>query len=259
MRDPWFPVTCMLLVVLAAWLGMRGPLPHQIPAFINKWQTLISGLMAVGGAALAYIVARQQLMQGNQLERNRRKRKFDAERTFLPVSLSRIIDYAEASSASLDKILGLIPSERVPRELSEEFQVPPFPKEVMPALREFIEYADDLDVSLLLNLTSWMQIHDARLRGAKRDISIDGVLVSRLNMEGYLCDAVILHAAASAVFRFARREVQTLPVAVSWDQALSSLQLLHLCPDVEQRARERIGRLRELYPTPFDQLREKYV
>ena len=46
MRDPWFPIALMLIVLLTAWLGILGPLPDDFFTLLEKWQTLAAATVA---------------------------------------------------------------------------------------------------------------------------------------------------------------------------------------------------------------------
>jgi hypothetical protein len=65
----------MLIVLLAIWLGILGPLPNGIEAWFVKWQTLVAATVASTVASIAaYIAFRnttRSLDHNEELERRR--------------------------------------------------------------------------------------------------------------------------------------------------------------------------------------------
>ena len=85
-RDPWFPIAMMLVVVLAAWLGIAGPLFDDLAAkgiyeVLKGWQTAIVALTA--GIGLVRQACSRLDRDGN---RNLRK-------TMTAANPSRLIDF----------------------------------------------------------------------------------------------------------------------------------------------------------------------
>lgn len=53
MRDPWFPIAWMLVILLTIWFGIVGPLPVGFTAWLQQWQTLVAAVVASGAAYIA--------------------------------------------------------------------------------------------------------------------------------------------------------------------------------------------------------------
>jgi hypothetical protein len=50
MRDPWFPASLILIVLLAVWLSIFGPMPDGFASWrqtLKEWQTLTGALVAL--------------------------------------------------------------------------------------------------------------------------------------------------------------------------------------------------------------------
>jgi hypothetical protein len=87
-RDPWFPVALIGILVLTAWLGILGPMPDGVSAWLKEWQTLLSAVIAVGAAYVAFQNTTRALRHSEKLETNRRSRKHAAVRAVLPLALA---------------------------------------------------------------------------------------------------------------------------------------------------------------------------
>jgi len=74
MRDPWFPLLAMLVVLLAAWLGVFGPMPNGFVESLRHWQTLVGAGVAVLAASVAVWNTTRSLAHAKTLEAERRLR-----------------------------------------------------------------------------------------------------------------------------------------------------------------------------------------
>jgi hypothetical protein len=211
MRDPWFPIVALLIVLLGVWLGIFGPLPNGVATWIHQWQTLIAATVASLVASIAALIAFQNtsrsLTHAQALENNRRKRKHAAVRAVLPLALAQANTYAEQSARTLNNLMSacveeLLPSGVAPKKLQQQL-----PSETLEMFAEFIEYSDDVDVSLLETLVAHIQIHDSRLHGLVQDNndSEEANCIVQNEIEGLILDAASLYAGVAALFDYARR------------------------------------------------------
>ena len=96
MRDPWFPIACMLIVIFTTWLGIAGPLPDGTVGWLQKWQTVLAALLASVVASIAAYIAFQNttrtLRHTEQLKRKERSRKHAAVRAVLPLALAQVVN-----------------------------------------------------------------------------------------------------------------------------------------------------------------------
>jgi hypothetical protein len=116
MRDPWFPIILILIVLLAVWLGIAGPLPEGFPAWLQKWQTLAAALVASIAAYIAFRNTSRTLNHAEKLESNRRNRKHAAVRAVLPLALAQVTGYAERSARALNELMGRMRRRGASRE-----------------------------------------------------------------------------------------------------------------------------------------------
>ena len=82
------------IIVLAATPGIISR--WQIVPWLNKWQTLIAGIIAFIGAAWTVAAIRQQIKQVAGSEERRRKREEIAARAALPIAQIEIFKFARA-------------------------------------------------------------------------------------------------------------------------------------------------------------------
>src|SRR5262245_52086306 len=92
-----------LVVMLLPWMQPKG---------IADYQELISGILALIGAAAAVVVVNRQIRQTQEIEEarraaedERRERRHYAARVMLPHALNSVWEYARASGDELRKIL----------------------------------------------------------------------------------------------------------------------------------------------------------
>ncbi len=226
MRDPWFPIAMLLIVVIAIWLGIVGPMPAGFTKWLQSWQTLAAAGVASFAAYIAFRNTTRTLCHAERLETNRRSRKHAAVRAVLPVALSQVLGYAERSARALTVLAGRCQNEALEPIIASDAIVEPFPDETLKTLAEFIEYSDSVDVTVLESTVAWIQIHDARLRGIvqdNRDLQHRHVIM-RTEIEGRIIDAATIYAGAAAFFEYARRRAAAPPVVVTWDDVTRALR-----------------------------------
>jgi hypothetical protein len=166
-RDPWFPIALMLIVLLTCWLGIVGPLPHGFATWLQQWQTLFAATVALFASGVAFHNTTRSLRQSVEQETGRRKRKHAALRAVLPLALSQVLHYAERSARALDQLAVQCQGRKfecLPRLCASESLIQPLPSDTLETLADFIEYSDSLNVVVLEDMVAWIQIHDARVR-----------------------------------------------------------------------------------------------
>lgn len=230
MRDPWFPVVCLLIVMIGVWLGIFGPLPSGVTNWVHHWQTLIAAVVAATIASIAAYVAFQNtertLKHNEHLERHRRARKHASLRAMLPLALSKISEYAEDSADALNRLVDQCQNETLPKHTPFADLPVELPSDTLEILTDLIEYSDDLNVSVLEATVAWIQIHDARVRGMMRDNDDPNALnmVRRIQLEGSIIDAASIYAAAGTYYDFGRQLTANPPNTVTWDNVRNALR-----------------------------------
>jgi hypothetical protein len=199
--------------------------------FIYEYQALIAGILALLGACRTVRVINKQIRKSGEIEDERRRRQNLAARTVMPVALTELIDYSDASLVFLAKFT---PDEYGLPKLSGPADVPAVPSEAMLTLRLCIEFGETAVAEAISDLISKIQIQYSRLDTIK-NWSDEGKLVTQSNLNTYTVDALEVHARAARLFPYARRDETFTPLIPSAD-------------DIRQAARSRdISQVGELY------------
>jgi hypothetical protein len=252
MKNPWFPIALMLIVVLTVWLGIFGPLQDGFWNGLQKWQTLVGATVALIAAGFAIWNTTRSLRQNKQFEEQRRTRKHAALRAVLPLALSQVSEYAERSAHALDDLASRCSGGALPRMAASGDLVQPLPSDTLKTLTDFIEYSDNLDVAVIESTIAWIQIHDARLRSLVKRNRTQRVI--RAELEARIIDAASIAAGAGTVYEYARRQETQLQHTLPWAavrNALGSMrfwenehpELYAILSGREQRSAGPFGRL----------------
>ena len=157
---------------------------------IERWQTLITGLIAVGVAYWTIRPLKEQIsLQKSQMEDDKLRRKESEQRRTLAVraamteALSQLSVYAKESAGALNTDTG----------------APPVPSEAVRVLHSAIEFIDAEASSAVFELVSFVQVHNARLSG---HIARGGAR----NLEDRLYDTAKLYALTDRLYPYARNE-----------------------------------------------------
>jgi hypothetical protein len=231
-------------------------------AWLHNWQPLVGATVALIAALIAvyfgYRNTTRSLDHAGKLETRRRRRKHAAVRAVLPLALAQVLDYAERSARALDELLNACDGEELPSNTAPETLAQPLPSETLKALADFIEYSDDVDVSVVEATVAWIQIHDSRLRGLVEDNhDPSGTrMVLRTGIMARIIDAASIYAGAAAVFEYARRQREQLPRILTWDAVTHALRNMHFFDDEYPGLHEMLARREALSAGPFERLRE---
>jgi len=178
-----------------------------------QWETLLTGIAAVIAAGLTIVKLSQQINQTEQLAADHRRRRARAARAMLPLALSEIGEYSTdciIGSYALRLCFqddGTFDWSRVDTTLAA-WPIPRLPENVLPVLKECIEFCDDSPAESLAVLVRHFQVQNLRLA---QDISWlrrnDGVhSISLTDIELRMLDAAELYARAGLLLPFARGE-----------------------------------------------------
>jgi hypothetical protein len=246
LRDPWFPAILALIVLLAVWLGIIGPLPAGVTNWIQGWQSLIAATVASIAAYIAFSNTNRSLAHSEKLETNRRKRKLTALRATLPLALAQMNEYAYETAQSLNTLVANCDGDILPAGAVKDDFVSPLPPETLKSLTEFMEYADSVNVNVLASTVALIQIHDSRLRGIlrdNRDASRSSVTL-RSNLEGGIVTAATIFAGAASGFDYARRREKHLPgeLELLWADVRRSLSSMGFGEEEYPRLHEIVER-----------------
>lgn len=257
MRDPWFPIILMLIVLLGVWLGIFGPMPDGFAKWLQGWQTLVAAVVAAVAVVVAFKNTDRSLAHAGTLETNRRRRKHAAVRAVLPLALSQVIAYVERSARALNDLVSKCEGETLPAGVVAESLVQPLPSETLKSLADFIEYADTTSVEVLKSTLAWIQIFNSRVRALvqhNNDPAKTWVVV-RTELEGLIVDAATIYAGVASAFDYARRRRGQMPTELSWDAVIGALRNMRFWDDEYPRVYQIVEGRRSTSTGPFEPLR----
>ncbi len=256
MRDPWFPIALLIIVLLVVWLGIIGPMPGGFSSWLQSWQTLAAALVASIAAFIAFRNTSLTLKQSEKLESHRRNRKHAAIRAVLPLALAQVTNYAARSVHALNNLVNLCVDESLPVEIAPKELAEPLPSETLKSLAEFIEYSDSIDVSILESTVAAIQIHDSRMRSLVQDNQdpSSGRVILKIEIENYIIDAASIYAGAASAFDYARRRQPHLPTTLPWDSVRGALRNMRFWDEHFTALYEALDRLEMTSSGPFEKL-----
>lgn len=188
-------------------------------AFIDQWQTLISGVLAITAALIGAVLLYHQTRQVREFELHRLGRRHAAARSTLPLVLSSIMEYAQTIGRDLRRLFLAAQGDHVQREALIAWEVPPVPQGETAALAGVIEAAS-IDVGdAIADLIGNLQVQAGRLRRLHADVAAgtaDRRHIPKSEIEEYIQDIADIYARCELLFDYARREadmVQPFPLA----------------------------------------------
>lgn len=143
--------------------------------WLYNWQTLLSGVLALGAAVWAGKLLRAQIAQADVLHQKDVERSHNAARVALPMALSEVSQYVQKIADQVaDELEKYQPgSELVPRAelVRQGAEVDPFlpvvlPKDVIPLFQAFVQtLTDQSSIRHVAELLSSIQILNSRYQG----------------------------------------------------------------------------------------------
>jgi hypothetical protein len=198
---------------------------HDFSGCLYDWQSLIGAILAISAAAIGSILLYKQILQSDRHEKKRVERRLIAVRASLPLTLSQICEFA---SDSFGQLLAAR-SERSDDELgplAAGFSPPSIPMTVISALQEVLEATDDPKIiDLISEIIREIQLISARCNSLLDPHEISGNFRICGKMDEYILQCARLHAISGSLFPFARRETDSSPDCIKWDQVYSFLFL----------------------------------
>jgi len=172
-----------------------------------QWETLVTGLVAIGAAWWTVRGIRDQIRQTARIADDKRKRSERAARAMLPLALAELADYARACLIGLNGLRSMFKPDGGRNEAIVSTWAPPdIPESVLPIFRECLEFMDDAPADALTNLVKQLQIQHSRLVGHTDILRADAgsQLVVWHNIQTAIRDAAETYARGSLLLIFAR-------------------------------------------------------
>lgn len=189
--------------------------------WLEKWQTLAAGVMALGAAIATVLYIRKQIAQVYELSEVQRARELLAARAMLPVTLSRLCSHAEACVGAL-----------LPHYMADNdgvvqraaFIVPSIPKDDLSDLVLCVRHGDTTLQQAVSKLLSNLQVQTSRLR----DFAAAMENYHGSDVSEFIADAVEVYARASSLFDFARQETDEVSENPTLQEMQSAANNLHI-------------------------------
>lgn len=194
-----------------AWLAAQ----FQTNGWIDHWQTLITGGLAIAAAFIGGLFINRQIAAARQADAEARRRKLDAARATLPLTLSALSEYATGCNKALKMLHGTQDSGSIPKQADPAPTVV-VPVDVIVELRLLIEFGDAPVGTAIRKLLSELQVQIARIATMTKQLKQgydDDHSITVLNVETYMIDTADIYARCAALFDFARGKTDTLPGA----------------------------------------------
>ena len=174
--------------------------------WLYDWQTLISGLLAVGAAYWAGRLIQKQIAQNDDLHRKELSRRHNAARAVLPLALSEISEFCQKIADNVaDEIEArskegyidwttALDSEDSPKQLTSQ----DFPESTISTFQAFIETLTNKEnIRHVADLISSLQILNARYT----NLNLNQIGVVR-NLYGLLIDTAKVKLLNDSIFNY---------------------------------------------------------
>tara|TARA_R110002110_G_scaffold165784_1_gene366089 strand:+ start:50 stop:826 length:777 start_codon:yes stop_codon:yes gene_type:complete len=223
------PILSLLVIGLIVGLSARANVE-----LVREWQTLITGFLALGGAAVTVIGIRQQLKQSDDHFAEEKRRKAEATRAVAGMALADLIGYTRETAEWLSRVPE---TEAAPNEedfATLEQSYPRWSEQAIARLANACEFADAADQQNIANLLLALQVRGSRLEGLWEEVQASmgrerqGVMRSRREAElaRQVFDTAMLHASLDGLFKWARGGGNRLRSEVSSGSVHNALRVL---------------------------------
>jgi hypothetical protein len=180
------------------------------------WETLVTGILAVGAAWLTIWLTLRS-------ERRQLWREANAARATLPLVLSEVVNWTLPYIGALLELMAQTDAfGGIELDARQAFRRPETPKHLIPELKDVLRSTDDPRVIGRITLmVGKMQVLAARIDG----MTDRSMVVTPDNIAGHITDLLIIHAQAESLFNYARRRSETTAATLSWSDVLKPLDI----------------------------------
>jgi hypothetical protein len=186
----------------------------DFPKWIAEFQTLISGVMALGAAATTVFFLSRQMRQVELFERKMEDRENRSARPLLAFVLVKLLNYSESCFQQLRKL-----EEKVVSSGEDDFDlplnlaIPSLPADTFSTLQMNLKFGSESAISAVTKLLIKLQIQNSRFRGlAETNDDIPSDHLSNLHV--YMADALSISLLCNRLFPYARGEIDEVEVAI---------------------------------------------
>jgi hypothetical protein len=183
-------------------------------SWIYEFQTLISGVMALGAAATTVFFLSRQMHQVELFERKMVDRESRSARPLLAFVLVKLLDYSESCFQQLRKLEEkIVSSGEADFDLPLNLTIPSLPDDTFSTLQMNLKFGSESAISMVTKLLIKLQIQNSRFRefAEKNDDLPSGHLS---NLHAYMADALAISLLCNRLFPYARGELDEVEVAI---------------------------------------------
>lgn len=203
--------------------------------WLYDWQTLITGVLALGVGGATVWMVRRQIDQQDQLHAAGRRSRFAVAKAKAPLAAIEIHEHAKIYVAEAEKLVHL-----VLRRSREKFAFigPPFPTQAETILDTLVETSDDpILIEQVSALYSEQQVMTSRLSDVPRPSE------HSLTINDYVLQPIMMDAIAMNLLAFGRDDVAML--RLDWASVEASAKRLIHDPTTRDRIEKYIADKRE--------------
>jgi hypothetical protein len=196
-----------------------NPLDYLTIENLKEWQTLIAGALAIFAALLSGLFVWYQSQSSTRIEDRKRRSKFNAVRMTLALSLSMLMEWAEANILTLNKIfLAKGSSEEFSEAYLNAVLPAPLSPETIKHIQDIIEFGDDENLqNYLMSVLDQIQVIQSRLRGIKDPMSPHS-RINAIEILDHFEDSMVFLTWVEGLFSFARSEEDKAPSSPDWNR-----------------------------------------
>ena len=196
--------------------------------WLDHWQTMITGVLAVGAAAWAASIARgqlsaakDQLTEQRAQEQRARGARLRAARATLPAALSAVCGYAKETADAVRAHMAATDAARMLGDRPSGMPPVQFPSEALSVLERIIEFVDRGEIAVRIeSILREAQVLDVRFR--------DRVVLGAFDAPSFMLQAASIYARAESLFEYARNQSDTVDIADLWDRTFVAFRLFGL-------------------------------
>lgn len=214
--------------VIAIHIFASSPPIPKFGIWLDDWQTLVAGFLALLGAWLTIEKISDQISQADQIEKKRLLREHQAVRATLPLTLSAICEWASDIALDLNRA-GIEMAQNGERVVGDSFSPPDLPVAHIAEIQQVIRSTDDPTViKPLCEVIREMQTLWARC-GVFKDFQRGIVRVGMLReIDTYIIQAGKIYALAGSLFEYSRGASEAGPQEVTWNLVTQFLMRLRI-------------------------------
>jgi hypothetical protein len=207
--------------------------------FLYKWQTLVSGLVALGAAFIGWRAVRKQIAHSDKQFDLTREQRFTAERAALAHVLTQISAYGDICLSQISTVIskmfdstGVEKRNKVLTGMLPNYDAPALPTTIVPELKACLEYAPADFGRLIVSLLIDLQVQQSRIQSLWQDVKhSERTIITRHNFESAFLDAASIKAHADNLYKYARFQADQVPDPLNWatfENAIASYSGSHL-------------------------------